>query len=78
MNWLGFMIQIKRMPIKFLKNLDTNILVQLPLLYAVDVIDIVTQLFPITNVQSCHQIRQTRFIENPFQTPLKKRKKLLL
>jgi hypothetical protein len=33
MNWLGFMIQIKRMPIKFLKNLDTNILVQLPLLY---------------------------------------------
>jgi hypothetical protein len=48
------------------------------LIHAVDVIDIVTQLFPITNVQSCHQIRQTRFIEKPFQTPLKKRKKLLL
>jgi hypothetical protein len=64
MNW--FMIQIKRMPIKFL-NLDTNILVQLPLIHAVDVIDIVTQLFPITNVQSCHQIRQTRFIETHFK-----------
>jgi hypothetical protein len=45
-------------------------------LIPVDVIDIVTPTLPITNA-SCHQIRQTRFIENPFQTPLK-RKKLLL
>jgi predicted dehydrogenase len=30
------------MPIKFLKNLDTNILVQATLIHAVDVIDIVT------------------------------------
>jgi hypothetical protein len=71
------MIQIKRMPIKFLKNLDTNILVQPTLIHAVDVIDIVTPTLSITNVQKLPS-NQNIFIENPFQTPLKKRKKLLL
>jgi predicted dehydrogenase len=28
--------------------------------------------------KSCHQIRQTRFIENPFQTPLKKQEIITL
>jgi hypothetical protein len=34
--------------------------------------------FPLQMCKSCHQIRQTRFIENPFQTPLKKRKIITL
>jgi predicted dehydrogenase len=46
-------------------------------LIPVDVIDIVTPTLSHYKCASCHQIRQTRFIENPFQTPLK-RKKLLL
>jgi predicted dehydrogenase len=48
------------------------------LIHAVDVIDIVTQLFPITNVQVAIKSGKHVLSKNPFQTPLKKRKKLLL
>jgi hypothetical protein len=47
------------------------------LIHAVDVIDIVTPTLPITNVQKLPSNQANTFIEKPFQTPLKKRKKLL-
>jgi predicted nucleic-acid-binding Zn-ribbon protein len=72
------MIQIKRMPIKFLRNLDTNILVQLLFHAVVDVIDIVTNSFPLQMCKSCHQIRQTRFYRKPISNTIEEAEKLLL
>jgi hypothetical protein len=43
----------------------------------VDVIDIVTQLFPITNVQSCHQIRQTRFYRKPISNTIEEAEEII-
>jgi predicted dehydrogenase len=47
------------------------------LIHAVDVIDIVTQLFPITNVQSCHQIRQTRFYRKPISNTIEEAEEII-
>jgi predicted dehydrogenase len=48
------------------------------LIHAVDVIDCNSNSFPLQMCKSCHQIRQTRFIEKPISNTIEEAKKLLL
>jgi hypothetical protein len=61
------MIQIKRMPIKS-KEFGYKHFSTIATLIHAGCNRYCNSTLSITNVQSCHQIRQTRFIENPFQT----------
>jgi hypothetical protein len=77
MNWLGFMIQIKRMPIKFLKNLDTNILVQLPLYTCSGCNDIVTNSFPLQMCKVAIKSGKTRFYRKPISNTIEEAEEII-